>query len=1006
MAGVTADSTAVSGKMRVGLNKIFSKGKIMKLTFFSLFRRDIIIVTMSVVILIVFSSCSKKTESESVKNSSIVKQAEQKPLSTGSFEANTSLPEFIENVPVTFHPAQSKKISLKEKDITSLKVSPDGQKVVYTGTQDSRQVIGLIDLLSGDLQTSKLQFDNMRDVSWYADGNRIIFAAESDGSWEIYLYDLGTQALFQITSDNSRKKSWPRCSPYKFNGHYRIAYVSEVNNRKDLWWVRENGQYDMPITQEKPQYDSCAYWDSLMPAPPAITTGGDLPEWSPSGNLLLYRTKKGYSILNYDYFSWWQERKYDLPKAANAVITWSPNQTNFLLFDSNSQSASVVSRSNLKQQKATTTPVTAIDYFPDGQWFACGTHDRGQCSIEIVPYNDPLGDVSNLWMYPYSESQKNSIAENQLLFLNAGFDQMYNVYETERYSCGAVSPNFPARPYIITSDAILETFYAAFASLYGAMEQFRQVSLLKEFSKQALQTARERNALQVINVYFETALGLLDPVQRGTISAEAATEIGRIEKAEGGMVKSLWGKEIDYSDFYIRGKYEEDTAAQNYFRAIKWYQTFTFNLDSAEDRKCASEINAITSAPQVLSSLQKIYTIYQKMVGESRYLTPVNAGESLNSGNVPSIKTNLPWITIANRYRLFPSIATLDFHIFNELVTHTDRPVTVGTIEEPRVLPKGLDIMACFGSDEARDILCKELHEDQYKNYLTTLSGLKEHIRDYSQECWGANLYQQWLYILKSLISDSDSLSPSFMKTTAWKRKQLNTALSSWVNLRYETIAVVEQGAAECGEGGYEELNIGKPKGYVEPNPEFFKSLDEGFSKINDLMEEAFDDSALTNAAQKRIVEFRSQIQSLGRMAEKELKGMQLSDAEYNQILEIGGAIEQFILIMGSLKGDENGHAIGLPDPVSKIVDVQKAPDGTRLYEALGDAKEINVVVPYAGRRQIAKGSVYSYYEFTSTKHYTNKMWREEEQRQLPSWIQPYYDGQTNPRLDELPDLK
>ena len=50
---------------------------------------------------------------------------------------------------------------------------------------------------------------------------------------------------------------------------------------------------------------------------------------------------------------------------------------------------------------------------------------------------------------------------------------------------------------------------------------------------------------------------------------------------------------------------------------------------------------------------------------------------------------------------------------------------------------------------------------------------------------------------------------------------------------------------------------------------------------------------------------------------------------------------------------------------------------GIRLYEALGPSNEINVAVPFYGRRQIVKGSVYSYYEFESKDQIDSKKWQE-----------------------------
>jgi hypothetical protein len=398
--------------------------------------------------------------------------------------------------------------------------------------------------------------------------------------------------------------------------------------------------------------------------------------------------------------------------------------------------------------------------------------------------------------------------------------------------------------------------------------------------------------------------------------------------------------------------------------------------------------------------LQKIYDIYRDMVGESRYYNPLNLKGASPDGNRPAIKSGLPWIEGTHYFRLLPSIYTLDAHIFDELVTHSDRPNSV----ENRVLPKGLDVMAGLGSDEAFKILINELHEGQHANYENKLTDVRDKIRQFPLSAWNANLYQDWLYALQALIKEPGGQSPSFAKTSAWKRKQLNTALGSWVNLRYETIAVVEQISSECGEGGYEQLNIGKPKGYVEPNPEFFHRLDGGFSKIGAQFEHAIADSALKKAALARVSEYREHIQSLETIAEKELKGQELTDEEYNEILEIGGVIEHFILIMGSLSGGADEHAVQNPDPIAKIVDVQKF-SGIRLYEALGSSNEINVAVPFYGRRQIVKGPVYSYYEFESQDQIDSKKWQEMKNQPRPTWIAKLYDGKDSEPLTEMPDL-
>jgi hypothetical protein len=98
---------------------------------------------------------------------------------------------------------------------------------------------------------------------------------------------------------------------------------------------------------------------------------------------------------------------------------------------------------------------------------------------------------------------------------------------------------------------------------------------------------------------------------------------------------------------------------------------------------------------------------------------------------------------------------------------------------------------------------------------------------------------------------------------------------------------------------------------------------------------------------------------------------------------------------MGSIvpRKDEGGGLSVVPDQDSlrKVVDVQRF-KGEILYEALGYAHEINVVVPYFGRRQIVRGPVYSYYEFRSTEQYDSAKWKKAKSYKQPEWIQGYYE--------------
>jgi len=59
------------------------------------------------------------------------------------------------------------------------------------------------------------------------------------------------------------------------------------------------------------------------------------------------------------------------------------------------------------------------------------------------------------------------------------------------------------------------------------------------------------------------------------------------------------------------------------------------------------------------------------------------------------------------------------------------------------------------------------------------------------------------------------------MQNQAWARKDLNTLLGSWTELKHDTILYAKQVYAEMG-GGMEGVD---DRGYVEPNPYLYARL-------------------------------------------------------------------------------------------------------------------------------------------------------------------------------------
>ncbi|QWV92372.1 DUF3160 domain-containing protein [Geomonas oryzisoli] len=966
------------------------------------FKRNVLVMVICAILIIaaVFFLWQRKPTLRSV--------TPQPPPST---EGGTpaAKPHFVDVRPVTFHPLQHLEIPLPDGEALFPRVSPDGSRVVYQLKRGATSRLAVVELPSGAVSTPTIDMDDVAAPAWSADGSQVVFAGTRQGVTEIYLYNLKAKKLVQVTRDPARKKTWPRCSPYRFDEHYRIAYTSEEGGRKDIWWVRESGEYDQPITvsaRRKPQYLKDPYWEkesASASAPSPITSGGENPEWSPSGNLLLYRTGQNTTaLLAYTYYEWWHPAKVKVPSSPG-ILSWAPNQCSFLEYDPARRSAAVISRQSLKRVPvlAGTELSSPPSFFPDGQGFALSVNRGGKALLAVEPYADPLGDVANLWMFSFSAKDQDKLARNQMILQETAYDQIYSLYDSEAYSTGTLDElGDHGRPYFVTSDAVLETFYASFTTLYANAERSLLTKALTEFCSAGEAAARQKKSSPDVESLFSVGLALLKPETLKVASARVQEEVKRIDAATG-TAPSLFGKEVAYGDFFIRGKYERDKDLKGYFRALKWLQSFTFNLQQEPDRSQAAAVLAVARDPKVYPALEKMFSLYRSVLGESRYRSPLNLQE-IRSSALPEFKSGLPWIKGKSEFRLLPPVYTLDAFIFDELITHGERKDTVGTQSNPRMLPRGLDIMAVLGSAEAREILVKELKEGRYENYERTLDRVSGLVKSFPQSVWEASLYQDWLDLMASLTREPEK-APAFTKTAAWRRKQLNTALGSWVNLRYETIAMVEQVGAEAGEGGYEVLEVGRPRGYVEPNPEFFHTLDKAFERLATQFEKTVPDVELRQELRKRFSEHRVHLQALETIARKELNGEMPSDVEFEEILSIGGTVEHFMQVIASANGTD-GEPLSNPEPMRKIVDVQKDDlHGVRLYEALGHAPEMDVVVPYFGRRQIAKGSIYSYYEFTAKESLDSKKWRKMKQPR-PVWIKDYYGSATVAPMKTLDD--
>lgn len=133
-----------------------------------------------------------------------------------------------------------------------------------------------------------------------------------------------------------------------------------------------------------------------------------------------------------------------------------------------------------------------------------------------------------------------------------------------------------------------------------------------------------------------------------------------------------------------------------------------------------------------------------------------------------------------------------------------------------RLFPSTLDVLFALGNDASAQLLLNELN--QY-HYSTNLAALRYLIDNFDEEFWNANLYSNWLKMIREINPPNDrSLLPEFMQTAAYWQQKMNSQLASWTELRHDNLLYAKQSYT----GG---IICSFPFSYVEPFPEFYNTI-------------------------------------------------------------------------------------------------------------------------------------------------------------------------------------
>lgn len=631
--------------------------------------------------------------------------------------------------------------------------------------------------------------------------------------------------------------------------------------------------------------------------------------------------------------------------------------------------------------------------------------------------------INSFQLESFDQRLYNAIGKNGFAIVPGEEDQLFHIYERNDYR------QFPS---FVTTDLYLQAFHMFFDCLLKETEEQKFSPMVTLFVKQnyeqmmqlastttdaKIKAAAEHNAAYYAIAYeLNTGKSLPVPASFSELVKEEINHVNAAETTSSEFLGYTEAKNMPmfiYNIYRPRGHYTRNETLKRYFCAMMWLQNAPFGTDKDDQLEQAlllaqtiggnanltkqykditEPITYLMGMPddvsilQVYAEIQKSGSTVSELINDKKKFEAIRkALEELSKKQSiikPKFQASSPFKICLMPQRYMP-----DSEVLQEMVDYESTPTL-------RDVPKGLDILASFGISSAERILIQELKEqEKWNKYTSNLEQMKKRMGEID---WNQTVANKWIAALKD-VNSKNAQYPKFMLSPQWDKKNLNAALASWAELKHDAILYAKQPmGAECGGGGPPEPYV---KGYVEPNIAYWTKAIELIDATMDVLKR-FD--LVTEKGTTAATDLREQAEFLLNCSKKELAGKNLTEQEYRQIETIGSTFENITLNL--IKEPDQflmgwGNVNGADKKISVVADVYTAnsynnPDKSVLYEAVGPAHEIYVVVELDGYLYLTRGAVFSYREFQediAAPRKTDEEWQQELQTQpdkgIPNWM-------------------
>lgn len=626
--------------------------------------------------------------------------------------------------------------------------------------------------------------------------------------------------------------------------------------------------------------------------------------------------------------------------------------------------------------------------------------------VDSPPYAGPTAPSSLtgvLWEDQVPPEARDLLVSNGFVVVEGGHAQFHGPYSNVAMS--------GRQPLFVTTDAAYHTWHLAFSKALRDTEQLVLLPILEDFATE-FRTAAEDQATEFEGtslqadasrvVLFARLLEALLDLDEGPVPDEVQAELNLIEEHAAFVASPTTGAFVDYSLFKPRGHYTRTPELTRYFLAMSSLGLTALRVAEPPELRTALLLaRTMTSSVSLIRGWTRIYEPTAFLVGFADDYTPlelVAAAEAIALDwrqRPDQLATESGLGELAGRLLAMREVAidaekasvrvmgarfVLDSFIIDQLIY----PI-VGTAEQARLQASPLDVAAAFGSEWAHQRQI-EAGEESFANYAGQLEKMTALVADRDITSWAGTVYDSWLHALQPLWITHGAAYPDFMQSNAWTAKSHSTGFGSYAELKHDTILYAKQAFAE----GETPLVPAEPRHWVEPEPVAYARL----AATARLLQEGLQNRQLLDPRVDTLLErLVTVFDRFERIALDELAARPISPDDNAWLESIGAEFELLWLLTADSDASPGGFAQS-PDSWAAIIADIMSNQEEALEIGTGFIDTIYVIVPNdEGVFQVARGGVYSYYEFWVPRgeRLTDEEWR----RQLADGTQPDRPGWT-----------